>query len=80
MNTPIGFADDVLLFDNNFDGSTLTLLTLQEVAKIFKISPTGVRRLQEKRVIPFVKVGGSVRFLKEDLITYVCKQRVKAIE
>ena len=80
MNGPIGFTDDVLPFENSFDGSRLLLLTPEEVAKVLKISLTGVRRLQQQRLIPFLKVGGSLRFLKEDIFAYLMKQRVKPIE
>lgn len=80
IKEPVGFTDDVLLFENSFDGLTPTLLTIIEVAKFLKISPTGVRRLQQQRLIPFLKVGGSVRFLKEDIVSYLKKRRVKAIE
>lgn len=75
----VGSTDDVLLFDNNLDGFSLTLLTISEVADFLKISSSGVRRLQQQRDIPFVKVGGSVRFLKEDILAYLRKQRVNSI-
>jgi excisionase family DNA binding protein len=59
--------------------TNVELLTIPEVAKILRISPTGVRRLQAARHIPFVKVGGSIRFLREDIQSYVARQRVEAI-
>jgi excisionase family DNA binding protein len=58
---------------------TLNLLTLSEVAKLFKISVSGVRRLQQQRRIPFIKIGGSVRFAKNDLMSYVDRERVESI-
>ena len=58
---------------------TLELLTLNEVAKLFKISVPSVRRLQQRRRIPFIKIGGSVRFEKSDLIAYVERGRVESI-
>jgi excisionase family DNA binding protein len=59
---------------------TLELLTIKEVAEILKISATGVRRLQQGRLIPFMKVGGSIRFTKADVVSYLAKQRVDAVE
>jgi excisionase family DNA binding protein len=56
--------------------STIELLTITEVAEVLKISATGVRRLQQARQLPFIKVGGSVRFFKRDIIVYLEKQRV----
>lgn len=58
---------------------TLELLTLVEVAKLFKISVSGVRRLQQGRQIPFIKIGGSVRFAKSDLVSYVERERVESV-
>lgn len=59
---------------------TLELLTLAEVAKLFKISVPSVRRLQQQRCIPFIKIGGSVRFAKNDLVAYVERGRVESID
>lgn len=59
--------------------TNVELLTIPEVAEVLRISPTGVRRLQAARLIPFVKVGGSIRFVREDIQAYVARQRVEAI-
>jgi excisionase family DNA binding protein len=61
-------------------GSEIELLTLSEVAKLLKISARGVRRLQQRRKIPFVKVGGVVRFVKNDVRTYLLHNRVEPID
>jgi len=58
---------------------TLELLTIYEVARLLKISVSSVRRLQQRRRIPFVKVGGSIRFIKSDLLSYVDRERVESI-
>jgi excisionase family DNA binding protein len=58
---------------------TLELLTIHEVARLLKISVSSVRRLQQRRRIPFVKVGGSIRFIKSDLLSYVDRERVESI-
>lgn len=60
--------------------STIELLTLPEVARLLRISIPSVRRLQQARHIPFIKVGGCVRFAKGDLVTYLQKRRVKTID
>jgi excisionase family DNA binding protein len=57
----------------------MELLTIPEVATLLKISGVSVRRLQSDRRIPFFKVGGSVRFAKDDIVAYLKKQRVEAI-
>ena len=55
------------------------LLTLSDVAGILKISVPTVRRLQQQRKIPFVKVGGSIRFARSDVALYLAARRVRAI-
>jgi len=60
--------------------SHIELLTIAEVAEILKISATGVRRLQQGRHISFLKVGGSVRFTKGDILSYLEKRRVESVE
>jgi len=59
--------------------STVELLTIAELAELLKISVTGVRRLQQARQLPFIKVGGSVRFFKRDVIAYLKRQRVETV-
>jgi len=61
-------------------GSPIELLTIAEVAEILKISATGVRRLQQGRHISFLKVGGSIRFTEEDVLSYLEKRRVESVE
>jgi excisionase family DNA binding protein len=58
----------------------LGLLTIAEVAELLRISVSSVRRLQQQRRIPFVKVGGSVRFTKSDIVSYLESRRVRAID
>ena len=56
------------------------LLTIPEVAKMLKISVASVRRLQYGRQLPFLKIGGSVRFAREDITSYLAKHRVHSID
>jgi excisionase family DNA binding protein len=58
----------------------LELLTIPEVAKLLKISASGVRRLQQARQLTFIKVGGSVRFSKRDIASYLKVRRVGSID
>lgn len=58
----------------------MELLTIDEVAKFLKVSLTTVRRLQQGRHIPFIKVGGTIRFAREDIVDFLKKNRVKPIE
>ena len=58
---------------------SIELLAVKDVADLLKVSIPTVRRLQQGRHIPFIKVGGAVRFAKSDLIEYLKKVRVEAI-
>jgi excisionase family DNA binding protein len=55
------------------------LLTIPEAARLLTISVSGMRRLQQKRRIPFIKVGGSIRFERRDVLSFVQGNRVEAI-
>ncbi len=74
-------SDPVLPFDNRPVGSlqAFEILTISEVAEFLKISVSGVRRLQQQRQLPFIKVGGSVRFDAGDVTEYLERQRVESI-
>ncbi|HEY4498574.1 MAG TPA: helix-turn-helix domain-containing protein [Candidatus Paceibacterota bacterium] len=58
--------------------STIELLTIKDVAELLKVSQVSVRRLQG-RYLPFIKVGGSIRFAKIDIVEYLKKARVESI-
>ena len=58
---------------------TVELLTIKDVAKLLKVSQTSVRRLQQGRHLPFIKVGGSIRFAKCDIAEYLKKMRIEPI-
>jgi len=59
---------------------TVALLTIPEVAELLKISVPTVRRLQQRRLIPFFKVGGSIRLTRGDVLSYLMTNRVEAID
>lgn len=52
------------------------LLTIEEVARILRISKTSAYRLVERRELPFCRVGRSLRFSREDLEAYLGSRRV----
>jgi excisionase family DNA binding protein len=59
--------------------SRIDLLTIKDLAGLFKISVSGARRLQQERRIPFIKIRGSIRFAKSDIVDYLKKVRVESI-
>jgi excisionase family DNA binding protein len=58
---------------------SIELLTRDDLANMLKISRASVYRLVERRQIPFFKVGGSIRFAKNDVLTFLRKGRIDAI-
>ena len=47
--------------------ATEKFLTIRDVATLFGISPATVYRLTMRRKIPFLKVGGQIRFKRLSL-------------
>jgi excisionase family DNA binding protein len=58
---------------------SIDLLTIREAANLLRLSVSGVRRLRRQRRIPFIKLGGSIRFDRRDLVSLLNKNRVKTI-
>jgi len=58
---------------------TIELLTPDELARMLKISKPGVYRLIAKRKIRFYKVMGSLRFNKNDILSYLDQNRVDLV-
>lgn len=55
------------------------LMTINDVCTMLSVSESTIRRLAENRAIPFLKVGGSVRFRLTDVNEYLDKQTVRTI-
>jgi excisionase family DNA binding protein len=55
------------------------LLSVKEVAQHLNVSVQTVRHLQRQRRVPFIKIGGCVRFASDDVRAYLNKQRVDFI-
>lgn len=51
------------------------LLKPAEAARFLAVSERTVKRLTARRELPHVRVGGSMRFVMEDLLAYVARQR-----
>lgn len=63
---------------NNLTVDLPSLLTPKELASFLRISQPSVYRLVEKRALSFIKVGGSLRFPREDVETYLEQNRIKS--
>ena len=54
-----------------------TLLTLQETARLFKISPSTLRRWVRHKKIPHQRIEGFLRFQESELHAWVQSRSVK---
>ena len=84
---PIDHCDTIGVSFKRFSDNQLTdalsareLLTTAEAARFLRISISSLRRLQQARRVPFIKVGGSVRFARGDLLAYIEKRRVRSVD
>ena len=57
-----------------------TLLTTEEVIALLRISKNTLYRLIEARAISFHKTSASLRFFREDVITYIENGRVEVMD
>lgn len=51
-------------------------LTVQELAAWIRVSPTSIYRLVDRRIIPFYRLQGVVRFRRSDIAAYFNARRV----
>ena len=55
------------------------LLSKAEIARYLKQSPPSVDRLRRKRIIPFIRVGGNIRFRLAEVERALERYKVKEI-
>lgn len=58
----------------------LELLRIDEVMGLFKIKKSKIRRAILNKEIPYIKLGGLIRFKRKDLKNYLEQQTVKNTE
>jgi len=59
--------------------NNLNLSSVDDLAKILKISKTAVYRIISGRKIPFYKIGHNVRFAEKDVLKYLEDNKVESI-
>jgi excisionase family DNA binding protein len=55
------------------------LLTEGDVATLLQVSRRSVARLRKSRVLPFIKVGHSVRFRRADIERALARRAIREI-
>jgi len=63
--------------DNRNTAGQNGLWTTEEVAKYLNLSPRTIEAKVYKNEIPFVKLGGAVRFRKQDIDKWIDAQKVE---
>ncbi len=61
----------------NNSSITGDLITPKELSKLLKKSPASIYRLVDSKLFPFYKIGGSLRFSKDDINEYLNQSRVE---
>ncbi|MDD2287746.1 MAG: helix-turn-helix domain-containing protein [Bacteroidales bacterium] len=64
----------------NIGSSVKSLITPNELSKLFSISKSSVYRLVDNRSLPFYKIGGNLRFSLNDVDNYLSDVKVEPIE
>ena len=57
----------------------MTLMTPEDLARMLKVSRGHVYRLVSKRRVPFVKLGGSVRFRRERIERWIESKEIRSV-
>jgi excisionase family DNA binding protein len=60
-------------------GEQIELLTVKEVAEMLLLSESKVRDLQSTRQLTFIKVGGAIRFERHDILEYLKRRKIVAM-
>jgi excisionase family DNA binding protein len=58
--------------------SYVALLTVEETAELLRVSQRGVRRMLDKKLVPAIRVMGSIRIDVKDILSYVEKQKTRS--
>lgn len=53
-----------------------SILTVTEVAKYFKVKPLTIYKWVEKRVLPAIKLGKTLRFKRESIEEFIDKRKI----
>ena len=62
------------------DNKTKAFLTPEELAEFLSVSKATVYRLVGKRQLPFHKIGGVLRFKRDDIERYLDEGRIEPIK
>lgn len=55
------------------------LLTIPDLCDMLSVSESTIRRLVNSGSVPFLKVGGGIRFRLADVDEYLDKQTIRAV-
>lgn len=67
------------MIDSRVTNNLPEILTPEEVMAALKISKATFYRLKNRRAMPFVRVGRSLRFYKSDILAFLEENRSESI-
>ncbi len=79
-HAPISLFNNYMNIGSNADNKIRAVFTADQLADYLAISKATVYRLVGKRQLPFRRVGGQLRFRREDIEKYLETGRIEPIK
>ena len=58
----------------------IKMLDKKDLMRFFKVSKSTVERMVRNRQIPFYKIGGTIRFNQDEVVSFMQRNRVETID
>ena len=57
----------------------IKMLDKKDLMRLFKVSKSTIERIVRSRQIPFYKIGGTIRFNQDEIVSFMQRNRVETI-
>ena len=58
----------------------IKMLDKKDLMRLFKVSKSTIERMVRSRQIPFYKIGGTIRFKQDEVVSFMQRNRVETID
>ena len=58
----------------------IKMLDKKDLMRLFKVSKSTIERMVRSRQIPFYKIGGTIRFNQDEVVSFMQRNRVETID
>ncbi len=58
----------------------IKMLDKKDLMRLFKVSKSTIERMVRSRQIPFYKIGGTIRFNQDEIVSFMQRNRVETID